>query len=160
MLFSGLEIGKLAYFPDNNLYLFSHIFLTVLLILTVLFYAKIKSILLNLLVTFWLIFVLISSNFGGILHVHYLVIVWSFPCLLTVILLHLLLNLKASLKVNHSDLPYIFKSLFDKNSLNCIIIFLLFGTILSFGANISKVYVYTTVKFGDKRLTNTQDIYQ
>lgn len=153
LLFSGLEIGKLAYFPDNNLYLFSHIFLTILLILTILFYAQIKSILLNLLVTFWLIFVLISANFGGILHTHYLVIIWVFPCLLTAILFHFFLKNQRNKYLDNFNKP-----IFDKKSLNFIIIFLLFGTILSFGANISKVYVYTTIKFGQKRLTNTQDI--
>ena len=151
LLFSTLEIGKLAYFPDNNLFLFSHIFLTVLIILTILFYAQIKSVLLNLLIIFWLIFVFISSNFAGLLHIHYLVIIWAFPCFLSAILIHLFLNYRPNYRLN-------FKPIFDKSSINFIIIFMIFGIILSFGVNIFKVYTYAKAKFGQDRITNTQDM--
>jgi len=49
---------------------------------------------------------------------------------------------------------------FSKVSTNFILIFLIFGSILSFGLNISKVYQYGQAKFGQKRLTNTQDTIQ
>ena len=200
--FSLLEIGKLSYF-SSNMYLFSNIFLTVLLILTVLFWSKLESFLLRLLVVFWGIFVIIATNFWGILHTHYLVILWPVPCILTAILLHFFIqnsqffqnlnskklkfkkvkfaNLKNFLPKNetvlqnNSNSKIIESQNLETDSKNSqkfwakkdiswqpnytfLTLFLLFGTILSFQSNVVKVWEYSQSKFGNKRLTSTQDI--
>ena len=204
-LFSTLEIGKLAYFPQVELYLFSNLFLGLLIFLTLIFYPKIKHPILNLLGLFWGIFLLITINFWGILHTHYLVILWSFPCLLTAILINFFLqefdfqnfpkNLQkpfkkyfwtkfpaqlSGLKDGQKDTSEATKNSENKainqtlnngrkfegkkvfHNLNFvpIILFLLFGSILSFGVNINKTWEYGQTKFGQKRLTSSQDMVE
>jgi len=206
--FSLLETGKLSYFPNSNLYLFSNTFLTILLILTILFWRQVESFLLKLLVLFWGIFVFFAANFWGILHTHYLVILWSAPCILTATLLHFFIqnsqffqNFNSTKKLKENLKCFFLKYFFSKNKAvegqnkspnsshnftsiesiqsqknkafnsqnsghkkeifgNCafLVFFLIFGVILSFQVNVSKTLEYSQSKFGNKRLTSSQDI--
>jgi hypothetical protein len=52
------------------------------------------------------------------------------------------------------------KKVLDNLNLLPIVLFLIFGSILSFGVNINKTWEYSQTKFGQKRLTSSQDMVE
>ena len=156
-LFSTLEIGKLAYFPQVELYLFSNLFLWS-------FPCLLTAILIN-----FFLQEFDFQNFPKNLQKPFKKYFWTkFPAQLS--------GLKDGQKdtseatknsenkaINqtlNNGRKFEGKKVFRNLNFVPIILFLLFGSILSFGVNINKTWEYGQTKFGQKRLTSSQDMVE